>query len=828
MRPEKKQPWEKTISSKNLCYQFQEENVNMWPRDLSRVKMAKASTNMRRTITTRGEPWLFRNVKWRLVMFLSALFTVFLSVESLHPNQSETSLFEGHHPSDMLSQTGWSAMQSRAYRDTPHGPDSTDRNNKSLPSMPRGKNQNVGNTSSSFDIFEPSLVKTVHHLFLDNLKTLNNTQLSAETRKDEINTNIASPPRTTPVVTKPEIPPAHLLTKSSESSSSSGDMKKRSSRIGKVTCRGRCGDRINLPCSCTDICFVNGNCCSDIYLACPEQVSSARLRFWHLRRAEVVCSSLTNTFMVMSCPGESTAESGNWDDDFPFPLKNATVATLNSIDTDTTPNILTSSKEAVSPGRMLLASHELQEYPFTTKDPKEMHTGSNAFVSLLLDTPVTDMTTDLMYRNSSIANCNGVLNSNLLFWKVQVPLLNIKVKPRNFEELNEIVTTNVVVYEPPDTLATSFAGSECISFAIHQCKPEYLIDQPELDSMCATRGITYYRSTEEHKKLFYKNIHCLHCNLGFVNDSKPVVDAVSTGRTFKLSVVASLSNNGNVRILNDLIKGFISWVGVECSLSTENQNSGGCFSTECSELYEQRPDGMCRKLTKVKYMIGADNCTVMRSQDFEEKLIALIVCYLQTYESAELSSESVRFNTVFDRRLNISLLEMSSEVYYEYDPPSRNSKPFLRELSMLIYAATNFCCGPPTSHFECSGNFCQVGEHKVAVVTSRDANTKIDWGLHDLDEEETTSDMRVVFCETNWEPRKRAYGALYCQQAPVYISQLDFLQRAANVSCFGDVISKDGHQKQPRRTCRGDPSSAPNVFLVCVLFVMLHFHLMQT
>ena len=790
--------------------------------------MAKASTDMRRTITARGEPCLFRNVKWTSVKFLSALFTVFLSVESLHPNQSETFLFKGQHPSDMLSQTGWSAMKSRADRDTPHGPDSIDRNNKSLPPKPRGKAPNVGNKTSSFGIFEPPVVKTVHHLFLDNPKTPNNTQLSAETRKAEINTNIASPPRTTPVVTKPEIPPAHLLTESSESSSSSEDMKKRSSRISQVSCRGRCGDRINLPCSCTDICFVNGNCCRDIYLACPEQVASGHLRFKHLRRAEVVCSSLTNTFMVMSCPDLSIAESDNWDDDFPFPLKNATVATLNSIDTHTTPNILTSSKEAVSPGGMLLASHELQENPFTTKNPKEMHTGSNAFVSLLLDTPVTDMSTDLMYRNSSIANCNGVLNSNLLFWKVQVPLLSMKVKPRNFEELNEIVTTSVVVYHPPDTLATSSAGSECISFAIRQCKLEYLIDQPELDSMCATRGITYYRSAEEHKKLFYKNIHCLHCNLGFVNDSKPVVDAVSTGRTFKLSVVASLSNNGNVRILNDFKKGYISWLGVECSLSTENQDSGGCFSTECSELYEQRPDGMCRKLTKVKYMIGADNCTVVRSQDFEEKLVSLIKCYLQTYQGAELSSESVRFNTVFDKRLNISLLEMSAEVYYEYDPPGRNMRPFLTELSMLIYAANNFCCRPPTSHFECSGNFCQVGEHKVAAVTSRDVNTHSVWAAYGKDEEETTSDMRVVFCETNWEPRKRAYDDLICQQAPLYISQLDFLQRAANVSCFADVISKDGHQKQPRRTCRGDPSSAPNVFLVCVLFVMLHFHLMQT
>ena len=515
-----------------------------------------------------------------------------------------------------------------------------------------------------------------------------------------MNKNIAPPPRSTPAITKPELHSTHLQAIRLEISST----------IGLITCRSRCGDRRNLPCSCTDICIVNGNCCSDIDLACPEQVASGQLRFQHLKGAEVVCSSLTNTFMVMSCPGQSTAESDKWDDHFPFPMKNATVGTLKPMNSDdgqefsstsTTPNIFTRSDEAVSPDSMLLASHEIQEHPFTTKDPKEMHTGSNAFVSLLLDTPVIDMSTDLMYRNRSIAHCNGVLNSDMVFWKVQVNVLERKVELRNFEELNEIVTTSVAGYLPPDIRPTSSAGRECVSFAIGQCKPEYLIDQPELDSMCATLGVTYYRQFEGRSNLYFKNIHCLHCNLGFVNDSLPVIDRVRTGK-FKLSVVASVSNNGNVRILNDVNYGFPSWVGVECSLSTENQEGGQCFSTECSELYEQRPDGMCSKLTKVKYMIGADNCTVMRSQDFEEKLIALIDCYLQTYESAELSSESVRFDTVFDKRLNISLLQMSADVHYDTDRPHRNSKPFLRELSRLIYAATNFCCGPPTSHFECS------------------------------------------------------------------------------------------------------------------------------
>ena len=126
-----------------------------------------------------------------------------------------------------------------------------------------------------------------------------------------------------------------------------------------------------------------------------------------------------------------------------------------------------------------------------------------------------------------------------------------------------------------------------------------------------------------------------------------------------------------------------------------------------------------------------------------------------------------------------------------------------------------------------SGNFCQLGEHKLAAVTSREANSHRARALNGQDEEETTSDRRVIFCEANWEPKERAYGALYCQQAPIYGSHGDFLQRAANVSCLGDVISKDDHQKQLRRTCRGDPSSAPDLFLVYILFVMLYFHLMQ-
>ncbi|GFS06585.1 hypothetical protein ElyMa_004709500 [Elysia marginata] len=44
----------------------------------------------------------------------------------------------------------------------------------------------------------------------------------------------------------------------------------------------------------------------------------------------------------------------------------------------------------------------------------------NAFLSLLFDVPVTDKSTGLVYRNQRVARCNGVHDTNILYWKIQV------------------------------------------------------------------------------------------------------------------------------------------------------------------------------------------------------------------------------------------------------------------------------------------------------------------------------------------------------------------------------------------------------------------------
>ena len=431
----------------------------------------------------------------------------------------------------------------------------------------------------------------------------------------------------------------------------------------------------------------------------------------------------------------------------------------------------------------------------------------NAFLSLLMSAPVTDVTTEMVYRNRAVAKCYGVLDSDILVWKVQVQLASIKVKPQDLRGLSEIVDTTISAYKPPDTPPSSSPGSGCIGYDIHRCKREELTTHPELEALCADGGITYYTTKVNGLKKFFRNIHCLTCNVASLEGSVPVVTYVPFAKTFKLSVMVSLYNGGTLRVISNDKTNFVGWKSVECSLPTETQKSQTCQDYECSNLYEKRPDGQCRRLQKVKFAMGANNCTFVNSKNLKQKFVAMIKCYLETYANVELITENIQLYTIYDTRLNLSLLEMSADVYYPSGGrnDATSDSDFTWHLAMLLYDAS-FCCGPPLPPAECSGNSCRLGKQKVPATTSRDDRKGVKGP--NLSEQDTLAgiirDSSMVFCETKLLQGKTE-SSRNCYQGPVYKSELGFYQRAANVPCFGDTVGQHALHVQQWRLCSASP-----------------------
>ena len=596
-----------------------------------------------------------------------------------------------------------------------------------------------------------------------------------------------------------------------------------------ISCRGRCGDRKKFACSCADICIVNGDCCTDIETECPDLVVSAHIRYRHLSHSDVTCSSKTQSFMVISCPEKSTVGDGQIDGDLLSSREMVTTGELDSTDTfssrSTTANTLATQKNLFSTDAVTWPSHNLKTTLAGTEKSEEIRSFNNAFLSLVLDTPVTDLVTGLVYRNRSVASCNSVLDVNMLFWKLQVPLVSFTLKPKNLEEVNEIVNTRSSAYNPPDISGSTSAGSLCVYKSIRRCKAEYLADQPELESLCLNGNTVYYRNNDRNIKSIYSNIYCVLCFRGSDEYVTPLRDFEYTGKNYRFSILASISNGGTVRISALDKASLVPWSELECSLSSGKQDHEQCFKDECNENFEKRPDGACRQARKAKFAVGAYDCPFMRSQYLMEKMVALINCHLKTTENSELNENNNRFDIIYDKRLNLTLVELSGEVYYPYVKKVRNGRRFLRELAMLLYDA-NFCCGPSPPVAMCSSNSCHLGEHEVPAITSLDVEESNDHDFSSGDvgaKIDPISESTMIFCETKWSMTEGEYTSTVCHEEPVYTSQLGFFHRTANLSCYGNGVGEHSLHMRAHRACSESPSVISSARLVYILLPLLYF-----
>ena len=529
-----------------------------------------------------------------------------------------------------------------------------------------------------------------------------------------------------------------------------------------TSCRGRCGLMVHIPCSCAQICSINGNCCSDMREECPQLIISERSRLKHLLQADVVCSKRTKTFVVTSCPRHS-----QWDSD----------EVKDSLQITSTEDVTT-------------ATYSGDTTVPDTNSTDSTHVDTDAFLSLLFAAPVTDLETGLVYENRSVALCNGAHDADIQPWKVIVKRLRHEV-PQSLLDMEKMTNTDIYQYSVPDIPAGASGGSPCLSKKeIRSCKPEWLVDRPELEVMCREGGITYY--TGPKKVDVYANIHCVLCNLGSDNTTLPLQDSNLEERFTGLSVIASFASNGLLRLSAKM--GSSDWYEVDCSLAPSGRGD-----LQCSKALEEL-GGESLEFKRVNFAVATGYCMFTRSRRMEEELLRIIKCYLETYGEALFDTEITRFQTVYDVSHGLPLLQMSTSVRYTYKVTVEKRAMMWKELALLVHDA-NFCCEEAVpSNVTCTGFTCNVGGVEVPRIVSTSPGGGIAaWKLNEQDKRR--KDGWVIFCESG--VTKSIYGTMgnICVKEYVNTSYAVFFERAANVSCLGDKVGDKVIHKRARNSC---------------------------
>ena len=564
-----------------------------------------------------------------------------------------------------------------------------------------------------------------------------------------------------------------------------------------VSCRGRCGLDVHVPCSCVQICFIYGNCCYDMSEECPHLVMSERSRLRHLLQADIECSELTDTFMVMSCSAFPLFKSDDVNKD--LVLNEVTTNDRNMEDVTLSPD----SEDTTVPVRNFLEDPSMSDNPF---------------LSALFDAPVADLGTGLVYRNRSLALCNGAQASDIITWKPLFTLLNLK-KPRNLMDLYTIADKRSLKYTLPDIPKGYSVGSPCKRDAIRSCKPEWLVGEPELEGDCLNGSITYYTVDRNLKSSLYANIHCVICNLGSDKRSVPLMRHFTLDRNAGFSVTMSFTGNNRIKLSAQTPLYVTSWRSVNCSLATSEQGNLLCHSG-CDKDSEKLPDGTCLPFTQVKFAVATGNCLFTVSQSMEKELLRLVTCHLETHGNAVLDVEDVRFETVYDTGIGIPLLQMSLAVKYPLSFSFEEKVQIWRELALLLHDA-DFCCEKAVpANVSCKAYTCLVGDLEVPKVKSTSA-LPLNGSPVLTEQEKRSKGSWSIFCEFPVQLRSQ-YTSLdfICLKVKVNDSHLDFFHRAAQVSCLGDKVL----HRRARQACSSTGLRLRGaVFTICSL-ILLSLH----
>ncbi|GFS19067.1 hypothetical protein ElyMa_005022200 [Elysia marginata] len=242
----------------------------------------------------RKRPKLLQKLFWRWIFIWTSLFSIFpncgQSIRLIHsPSRnslpatkiSPDSLTTPNISSDSLTATNMSRSLLPNF-------------NTSMNSLPTSSVSPNGLTASTMNVSGLGSVDSFSYDDSTNSRTNRSANLLKNSSK---------------VFSDLIFQPDHLFTGNSETTTQADILEESPASDNPISCIGRCGDNLSFPCSCTDVCVVNGNCCPDMANHCHSSFESGSSRFRHLLDAIVECSSMTSTFMVVSCPNHPNSKA---------------------------------------------------------------------------------------------------------------------------------------------------------------------------------------------------------------------------------------------------------------------------------------------------------------------------------------------------------------------------------------------------------------------------------------------------------------------------------------------------------------------------------------
>ncbi|GFS09009.1 hypothetical protein ElyMa_001287700 [Elysia marginata] len=332
-------------------------------------------------------------------------------------------------------------------------------------------------------------------------------------------------------------------------------------RKSPMSCSQRCGEDASYPCSCNERCVVHKTCCRDLATTCPDVYSLALVKFRHLLSVAVGCDTMTSVLMVQSCP---------------------------KIKGDRNPK---------------------QKTLINNKNSQNVYNGKEIMSNILSNAPVTDYESGIIYKNSSIYECNqqnkfaGISQTSAVStkaWVIQVGIFQENRYRMNHEQQLDMSTYSYI--PPASPLLTS--ASLCYTQETLSCISKFFAAFSVQETFCNTSVSDYYKlrknmlSIPREYELIADHI-CDVCLSSYQN-------APGLGDRhflYGFRVLMSMSRIPGYAVFDvpedlrgDGFKQPVPWWSWTCEISDrmDLESSKSCRVSQCDPRFFLTKDGLCR------------------------------------------------------------------------------------------------------------------------------------------------------------------------------------------------------------------------------------------
>ncbi|KAK3727837.1 hypothetical protein RRG08_016038 [Elysia crispata] len=367
----------------------------------------------------------------------------------------------------------------------------------------------------------------------------------------------------------------------------------------EFTCRGRCGQRIALPCGCSASCVVYGTCCRDMSHDCPQIVQEGHARFGHLLTSDVICDEAL-IYRIVSCPLLNKKQESPQQIDSPMLEQNHNSNLLNSL-------LNQSGQDSTqSPSSFTLLSRISPQ----SDDRLKAKIIERLNKALVFSAPITDTNSGFTFVNKSIYDCHNMPNASPVTWSLR---LDYSFEtPSSLEDLVPLLRA--------DNRYTPMFNQQiliphlCQRDVVRTCKGSRDEDFKE---KCQNSTAIVYSNLE--MPLYYANQFCAYCNEGRHYGLRLLEANQVLIKSIDLHLLMSLSTDGVYKLKT--VKGTsritLSWVGAQCTIpeapaekkASPEHGDKTCVVQCEGKDFTRRPDGMCKAPHSALFAIDEDGLT---------------------------------------------------------------------------------------------------------------------------------------------------------------------------------------------------------------------------